>query len=86
MFDLDKKLKDYVIANLSEDGKTLIDVNDIELKFGKIELHDIQYESETANAHFNIRGIEFDYNFFSLLKNIRNPQRAIDKIFLVDPQ
>ncbi len=86
MFDLDQKLKDYVIAHLSEDGQTLINVNDIELKFGKIVLSEIEYKSETARAHFNIRGIEFDYNFFTLIKNIKEPHRAIDKIFLVEPQ
>ena len=86
MFDLDQKLKDYVIAHLSEDGQTLINVNDIELKFGKIVLSEIEYKSETARAHFNIRGIEFDYNLFTLIKNINEPHRAIDKIFLVEPQ
>jgi len=86
MFDLDQKLKDYVIAHLAESGQTLINVNDLDLKFGKIVLSEIEYESETARAHFNIRGIEFDYNFFSLLKNIKEPHRAIDKIFLVEPK
>ena len=86
MFDLDQKLKDYVIAHLSEEGQTLINVNDIELKFGKIVLSEIEYQSETARAHFNIRGIEFDYNFFTLIKNLKEPHRAIDKIFLVEPQ
>jgi hypothetical protein len=85
MFDLDQQLKDYVIANLSEDGKTLINVNDIEINYGKIELREIEYKSETARAHFNIGGIEFDYNFWKLISNIKEPHRAIDKIFLVEP-
>ena len=86
MFDLDQKLKDYVVSQLSEDGKTLIDVNDIELKFGKIELREIEYISETARAHFKIRGINFDYNFFTLIGNINEPHRAIDKIVLLEPE
>jgi len=86
MFELDQKLKDYVIAQLSEEGQTLIDVNDIELKFGKIELREIEYKSETARAHFHIGGIEFDYNLITLLRNIKEPHRAIDKIFLVEPE
>ena len=61
-FDLDQNLKDYVTNRLSEDGKTIINVNDIEIKFGKIELREIEYKSESARANFIIRGIEFDYN------------------------
>jgi hypothetical protein len=80
VFDLDQKLKDYVISQLSEDGKTLINVNDLEISYGKIELKEIEYKSETARAHFNIRGIEFDYSFFTLIRNIKEPHRAIDKI------
>ena len=85
MYDLDEKLKDYVIAHLSEDGQTLINVNDLEISYGKIELREIEYRSETARAYFRIHGIEFDYNFFSLISNIKEPHKAIDKIFLVEP-
>jgi hypothetical protein len=86
VFDLDQKLKDYVTNRLSEDGETIINVNDIAIKFGKIELREIEYKSESARANFMIRGIEFDYNFFTLLTNIKEPHRAIDKIYLVEPR
>jgi hypothetical protein len=86
MFDLDQKLKDYVITQLSEDGQTLINVNDLKISYGKIELREIEYKSETARAYFNIRGIEFDFDFFTLIRNIKEPHRAIDKIVLVEPR
>ena len=86
VFDLDQKLKDYVVDQLSEDGKTLINVDDLEISYGKIELREIEYKSETTRAYFNIRGIQFDYNFISLLTNIKEPHRAIDRIVLLDPQ
>lgn len=86
MFDLDQKLKEYVISTLSSDGETSLNVNNIQIKFGKIELEEIEYRNESAKADFVIRGIEFEYDFLTLIQNIKEPHRAIDKIFLVEPE
>ncbi|TFH02533.1 MAG: hypothetical protein E4H13_01720, partial [Calditrichales bacterium] len=86
LFELDQKLKEYVVAQLSEEGRAVINVNDINLKFGMLELSEIEYKNEGVRADFYIRGIEFDYNIFKLFTQIDAPHRAIDKIYLVEPR
>ena len=85
VFNLDKKLVDYVANRLSKDNQSIINVNDIEIAFGRILLHKVEYRSEGARVDFQIEGLQFDYNLFVLISNLDEPQRAIDKVYLIDP-
>jgi len=85
VFNLDKKLVDYVADRLSKDDQSILNVNDIEIAFGRILLHKVEYRSEGARVDFQIEGLQFDYNLFVLITHLDEPQRAIDKVYLVDP-
>ena len=84
-FELDQKLKNYVVEKLSENSETILNVNNIDIQFGKIILGEIEYSSESSGANFQIQGLEFDYNLLVLLGNFDQPHRAINKIYLVEP-
>ena len=83
LFELDQKLKNYVVEKLTEGNETILNVNNIDIQFGKIILGEIEYSSDGSTANFQIQGLEFDYNLLVLLSNFDQPHRAINKIYLV---
>ncbi len=85
-FELDQKLKDYVVMKLSEGSEVSLNVNNIDIQFGKILLGEIQYRGASSGANFEIQGLEFDYNLLTLLSEFDKPHRAINKIYLVEPK
>jgi len=85
-FELDQKLKDFVVNKLSEGNEVDLNVDDIDIQFGKIILSEIEYRGASSGANFEIRGLEFDYNLFSLISEFDQPHRAIYKIYLVEPK
>jgi len=85
-FNLDKKITDYIISQLTKEGQEIITINDVDFGFGRIKLRGIQFINYSSNVDFVINGLQFDYSLLKLLKNLDNPHKSIDKIFLVQPR
>lgn len=83
---LDKIIADYFVDKFSQKNEKFIKFSEIDVGYHSIKLDNIQFVSQTAGINLEIRGLEFDYNLLDLVKNLKEPHKAIDRIYFVEPR
>jgi hypothetical protein len=83
---LDHQIKNYIVQKMITGGSTVLNVSDINIGFKRIVLKNVDFISKTRQITTVVRGIEFDYNIFTLILNPDKPYKAINEIYFTEPQ
>ena len=83
---LDVPVKNYLFPRIIDTTQVELDLDNFSIGLGTLEFRDVSLESERNNYKLFIESLSFDFDFYKLVFNIRQPQLALRRIVLNTPR
>ena len=79
---LDESFKRYVLSAIIVESEGKIDFGNFQIGFGKFRINEVLLDFKEEKFQLNLQSIEFSFDFFNLLSNLRRPDKAIDAVYI----